>query len=355
MSEIRFWRAVSSLIFLGFVLVFLFHVWVILLPFIFGLVIAYLIHPIMDGFVAMGLKRVRVVVVLYVMLLTAGVILAFWLLPALYNEINATMSKVPSYARALNGFVDQLNIEIKENLGRIIGSRAEVLAINFRADDFLQDMFFKLPQNILSFFHAGLWIVIVPFVSFFGLSHGRKWIDVIFSLTPSEYVESLMGLLAELNATLGGFLRGVLMESICVGFLTMVGLLFMGVEGAILIGIVTGIVNFVPFLAPIIGGGLALSSAYFNQASLSVLFGICILFTVIRLFDDFVLIPFVVGSSVQMHPVWTLFAILAGVELGGFVGLVFAIPVAVIVKVFLSISLRSRRESFIGRQQNVYS
>ena len=225
--------------------------------------------------------------------------------------------------------------------------------IPFHAHDFMTGIFLKLPENITSVAHAGLWIVIIPFVSFFGLSHGKKWMDALFNLTPSRYVESLLGLLAEINVTLGAYIRGVMIESLCVGLLIILGLRFLGVKDAVLIGVTTALVNPIPFMAPVVGGALALLVAFFQFHSVSMLLAVIILVVGVRLVDDFVLIPYVVGRSVHLHPVVMLFAILAGVELGGFLGLIFAIPMTVILKVILSLLLQSRRERFLIRQGHV--
>ncbi|MCB4756997.1 MAG: AI-2E family transporter, partial [Elusimicrobia bacterium] len=228
-------------------------------------------------------------------------------------------------------------------------------AIPFRADRFIEGLLLGLPAHVLDVAHVALWIVIVPFVAFFGLSQGKNWIDFLFDWTPSNHVEGLLGLLAEINAKLGGYFRGVMVESMGVGLLTMAGLGLMDIQGAVLLGCLSGVLNVIPFLAPVVGGGIALLAAYFQGKALSVLLGIILLYAVVRLFDDVILVPFIIGPSVQLHPVVVVFAVLAGVEVGGFLGLIFAVPAAVVIKVFLSLILRQRRESILLGQPHIYS
>jgi len=355
MSEIRFWRGVVSILAVALVLVFLFSVWDVLLPFIFGLVIAYLFHPLVDRFVAMGLRRDRVVAVLYVLLLIGGIGLGSWMLPRLYREANLALSSLPSYASVLNEIIDNSNLKIQQALSRFLGGNAANIVVPFRAEDLVQTLFSSIPGSLLNFAHFGLWVFIIPIVSFFALGQGKRWINHLFQLTPSQYVESLLGLMAEINATLGGYVRGLFLESAFVGFLTMAGLLAMDIKGAILLGFVTGVLNVVPFLALIIGGVVAIIAGYVQTQSWAVVLMILTLFLVVRLVDDIFIIPFVIGSQVSLHPIVTLFAILAGVELGGFVGLVFAIPAAAVVKVVLTIILRNRSENFLPSSGHVYS
>jgi len=353
MSEIRFWRAVFSLLALAVVVLFFLGAWNVIVPFLMGGVIAYLVYPLVDRLVAMGYRQDRVVLILYISLLLIAGLLGSWLLPALVREANLALTQLPTYAEKLNGVVLDLNYEIQTFLRRFLGDRAEGISIPFDASKFIEQLFYKLPANILNVAHFGLWILIIPFVGFFVLTQGQKWIDMLFQWTPSEYVESLLGLLAEINASLGGYIRGTLLDAMCVGFMTMFGLLIIGLDGAVLLGFITGLLNIIPFMAPLVGGSLALLAGYFQGFSMGSLLAILVLYLSVRLFDDFLFIPFVVGQSVALHPVIILLAVLSGIELGGFLGLVFAIPVAAVVKVIVTILLRSRRESFYTHQQHV--
>lgn len=353
MNEIRFWRAVFSLLALGLILFALVKVFTVVLPFVFGLMLAYVVSPLVDRFTALGLRRDRVVLVLYLALLTLGVVLCMWLVPPLLHESNQTLTALPRYAKELDNLVCRFNAETQRLLTPLMGVRAQSLMIPFQADNLMTSVFLKLPENIVSVAHAGLWIIIIPFVSFFGLSQGKHWIDTLFNLTPSKHVESLLGLLAEISATLGAYVRGVMLESLCVGLLIILGLRFLGVNDAVLIGVITALVNPIPFMAPVIGGGLAVLMAYFQFQSISMVLAVVVLVIGVRLLDDFILIPNVVGRSVHLHPVVMLFSILAGVELGGFLGLVFAIPLTVILKVILSLLLQCRRERFLVRHEHV--
>jgi predicted PurR-regulated permease PerM len=308
-----------------------------------------------DRFVGFGLRRGRVVMVLYLFLFGGTVLMASWFIPILVREASAAMTEIPTYAGTLNALVDHINVHLQPFLQKLIGAHAKSFTIPFRVDRFLESVLMSLPAHLLDFAHLGLWVFIIPFSCFFGLAQGQKWIDTLFEWTPSEHVESLLGLLAEINAKLGGYFRGILLESMCVGLLSMAGLGLFGVKGAVLLGCVTGLLNLVPFLAPVVGGSLALLVAYFQGASFSLLLGIFFLFLLVRLFDDFVLIPLIIGHHVQLHPLIILFAVLAGVEVGGFFGLIFAIPVTVIAKVVLGLLVRTREENLLINQQHYYS
>jgi predicted PurR-regulated permease PerM len=337
------------------VIIFFSQVWHVLIPFFLGLVLAYMLHPLVNQFVSMGLSRDRVVIAIYAVLIAVMAILGVLLIPALIREVNSTLKEAPAYAASFNGMIDHLNNQLHQAFQHMTGKKAPDFSLPFRADRLLEGLVAKLPENLLNFAHLGLWALIIPFVGFFTLSQSTEWIDLLFDWTPSRYVESLLGFLAEIDAALGGYIRGQLLDAICVGLVTMTGLSIIGFNGAILLGCVTGFLNLIPFMAPIIGGSLALLIGYIQGLGPSALLAIFCLFISVRLIDDFIFTPFVVGRSVQLHPVIMMFAILAGFELGGILGMVFAVPAAAIVKVTISVAIHDRRNAVRLNERHILS
>ncbi len=354
MNETRAWKYIGSVVGLGLFALFIFNVWGVLIPFFLGIAISYLVYPLVDRFVASGFRQDRVVLVLYIFLMGTGLLLFFFFLPNLIHQAQVIGLELPSYAKTVDSAVGELNKWLSSTVGHAVGQRSKIFEIPFRADVFIDGVFTTLPSNLHNVAHWGLWALIVPFVSYFGLTQGRKWIDMIFQWTPSEYVESLLGLMAEINTALGGYVRGLVLESTCVGLITMGGLWMLGLDGFVFLGVITGILNIVPFMAPLVGGSLAILAGIFQGASSSVLFGIVALYVGTRILDDFALIPFVIGSNVQLHPILMLFAVLAGFEVGGILGLLFAIPVMAVVKVVFVVLLRSRQERVVLNADHVH-
>lgn len=291
----------------------------------------------------MGLRRDRVVIVVYLALIGGLSLATALLLPGFMRELRDIVQNLPQYAQALDEMITRLNGDLTNLFKGIVGHRASSFQIPFRAERAIDDLVEMAPHNLLNFAHFGLWIIIIPFVAFFALTQGRRWMDAIFDHTPAHHVESLLGILAEINATLGAYIRGQMLEGTCVGLVTMAGLGVLGFDGAILFGVLTGLMNLVPMMAPIVGGGLALLVGYFQGMATASLVGIFFLFLIVRLMDDFIFIPFVLGQSVQLHPILIVFAVLAGFEVGGFFGLVLAVPVAAVIKVVLSLTVGERR------------
>jgi predicted PurR-regulated permease PerM len=342
-SQGRFWKSVFALLALAVAILFAVKVWAVFLPFFFGFALAYFVQPVIARFEAAGLRRDRVVIVVYLVLISALATLTVALLPGFLKDARDIGQELPRYAQSFDEMVARLNRDLMGGIGNVLGPRAASFQIPFRAEKLIDRMIELAPDNLLNLAHFGLWIIIIPFVAFFALTQGRRWMDQLFDLTPAAYVESLLGMLAEINATLGAYIRGQMLEGLCVGLVTMAGLGVLGFDGAILFGALTGLMNFVPMMAPVVGGGLALLVGYFQGMTTASLVGIFFLFLVVRLLDDFIFIPFVLGQSVRLNPIVIVFAVLAGFELGGFLGLVIAVPLAAVIKVVLTLTVGERR------------
>jgi predicted PurR-regulated permease PerM len=338
---------VWSVVFAGALVYCAVHLWGIIFPFLLGLGLAYLLEPIVENLEALGWRRDRIVVVLYCLFLVAAVVFVWGVLPLFVKQTNGIVQDFPSYVRQINAMIDAFNAGVGRYLLQLTGHGLEYDIVPYHLDQFLSGLMTSLPTRLLGVAHLGTWIVIVPFVSFYGLSEGPRWINALFDATPSAYVESLLGLLAEVNATLGGYIRGQLLDALCVAVVSALGLWILGVKQFVLIAVITGVLNPVPLLAPLVGASLALFLGYAHGLPPSALVGILLLFGLVRLLDDFVFTPFIVGRSVQLHPAAMLFAVLAGFEAGGIVGLVFAVPVAAVVKVALSIALHQRQKNIM--------
>jgi predicted PurR-regulated permease PerM len=350
-----FWRLLATTALLAVAVFFFIRVWTVLIPFFIGFALAYFVQPVIARFEARGLRRDRVVIVVYVAMISLLAILAVSLLPGFLREARSIGQELPSYAQSFDGMVARLNQDIARSAQGVLGKKAASFQISLRAEKMIDELIESAPHNLLNVAHFGLWIIIIPFVAFFVLTQGRAWVDAIFDMTPAAYVESLLGMLAEINATLGAYIRGQMLEGACVGLVTMAGLAIFHFDGAILFGALTGLMNLVPMMAPIVGGGLALLVGYFQGLSTTSLIGIFFLFVLVRLLDDFIFIPFVLGQSVRLHPVLIVFSVLAGFEIGGFFGLVLAVPVAAIIKVVLSLTIGERRLVTLVDERHIVS
>src|SRR5690606_35362700 len=178
-------------------------------------------------------------------------------------------------------------------------------------------------------------LVIVPVAAFYLLRDWNIVVERIHALIPRSIEPVVTRLLRESDATLGGFMRGQLSVMIVLGTFYGIGLWAVGISVGPLIGMIAGLISFVPYLGAIVGLGMGVLAALVqHQDSLHVVL-VLVVFGIGQLLEGYVLVPKLVGDKIGLHPVAVMFAILAGGELFGFVGVLLALPIAAVAMVLL--------------------
>jgi putative permease len=176
-------------------------------------------------------------------------------------------------------------------------------------------------------------LVIIPFITYFILAEGDIGLKKLVERIPNKYFEMSLNIMDKLQRELVFYLRGLLLECSIVGGLSVIGFMIIGVPYAILIGVLTGIANLVPYLGFIAGASLALFASLTQTGDFRLLVPIVILTAVVRLIDDLILQPVCFGKSLNMHPVAVVLTLIIGHQLMGVAGMVISIPVATILRV----------------------
>jgi predicted PurR-regulated permease PerM len=176
-------------------------------------------------------------------------------------------------------------------------------------------------------------LLIIPFITYFILAEGDVGIKKFVERIPNKYFEMSLNIMDKLQRDLVSYLRGLLLECSIVGVLSIIGFMIIGVPYAIVIGILTGVANLVPYLGPIAGTSLALIASLTKTGDFSMLGWIALLWLCIRLIDDLVLQPLCFGKSLDMHPVAVVLTLIIGHQLMGIAGMVISIPIATILRV----------------------
>ncbi|MEO7935455.1 MAG: AI-2E family transporter, partial [Dokdonella sp.] len=178
-------------------------------------------------------------------------------------------------------------------------------------------------------------LVIIPVAAFYLLRDWNIVIERIHALVPRSIEPVVTRLTRESDETLGGFLRGQLSVMIILGTIYGVGLWSVGISVGPLIGMIAGVISFVPYLGAIVGVSMGVIAALAQYQDTTHVVLVLIVFVVGQLLEGYVLVPKLVGDKIGLHPVAVMFAILAGGELFGFVGVLLALPIAAIVMVLL--------------------
>jgi predicted PurR-regulated permease PerM len=178
-------------------------------------------------------------------------------------------------------------------------------------------------------------MVLIPVVWFYLLRDWYYVIEKIGSLIPRYYYKKSSQIAAACHETLGAFFRGQLMVMLALAIIYSLGLMLMGLDLGLLIGLLAGLASVVPYLGAIVGIGAALVAAFFQFGDITHLVLVAVVFGVGQTLEGTVLTPKFVGDRIGLHPVAVIFAVLAGGQLFGFVGILLALPAAAVIMVLV--------------------
>ena len=332
-TQIRFWLLFA----LGFIAL-LYLLGPVLTPFLFAALLAYLGDPLIDCLEARKLSRSWAVTLVFAGIIVLLLLLLLLLIPLSVHQFKGFMQKLPSYLEWLHAnispwlintlgfdpalfdlsqFQDKLLAYVKE-IGNLAGGLLESL---------------KTSSTAVFTWLANL--VLVPVVTFYLLRDWDLLVERVHRLLPRRIEPTVRALARESDEVIGAFLRGQFVVMIALGVMYSVGLAVIGLEFSLLIGMLAGLVSFVPYLGLILGVLAASIAALLQFHSLWSVIPVLIVFGVGQLISDFLLTPALVGDRIGLHPVAVIFAVLAGGHLFGFLGILLALPVAAVIVVVL--------------------
>ncbi len=310
----------------------------VLTPFVMGALLAYLGDPVADRMEARGMPRTVAVSVVFAFLFALLALVLLLLVPLIQRQLMVLAQKLPGYIEWIQA---HLLPELFEALG-IDGSTLDLGAIGQslsghwgQAGGLLKVILAYAGQSggLLLTWIADL--VLIPVVTFYLL---RDW-DVVMArirdLLPRRLEPVVSSLAAESDQVLGAFLRGQLMVMIAQGTIYSIGLWLVGLDFALLIGMLAGLISFVPYLGAIVGILVASVAAFLQFQDLFHVLPVLLVFGVGQTIEGMLLTPLLVGDRIGLHPVAVIFAILVGGHLFGFFGVLVALPVAAVIMVLL--------------------
>jgi predicted PurR-regulated permease PerM len=336
-----FWTA-AFLVFVG--LLWLLHH--VLLPFVAGAAIAYMLDPLASRLTEHGMNRL-----VAALIILAGFVIVFvgvivLVAPVLVDQLAAFIDKVPSYLEHLQSLITRnswLNSIIG---GTAAGNEKSASALMNKSIGYLTSVLPTLWTKGAALLSVFSLLVITPVVAFYLLLDWDRVLASFDDLVPLRQRETVRSLMREINNALSGYLRGQLTVCVILGVYYAIGLTVAGLNFGILIGVVSGFLTFIPYVgsltALVVSLCVALAQFYPDWTHILIIVGIVL---VGQFLEGNVLSPKLVGESVGLHPVWLIFALLACGYLFGFVGLLLAVPLAAAAGVLTRFALRRYRAS----------
>ena len=314
----------------------------ILLPFIAGMALAYFLDPVADRLERLGLSRAMAttfILLIFVLLFALGLLLV---VPLLTEQFRGLMERMPGYIARLQelladpgspwleNLIGEAGPRLRENLNTVLTEGAQwlgaVLTRIWSSGKVLIDVISLL--------------VITPIVAFYLLFDWDRMVASIDSWLPRDHRETVRSVMRDIDGAIAGFVRGQGTVCLVLGLFYAVSLTLAGLNFGLLIGMFAGLISFIPFVGSIIGFVLAVGVAlvqFWPDFLWIALIGA--IFAVGQFFEGNILQPKLVGSSVGLHPVWLMFALLAFGSLLGFTGLLIAVPAAAALGVLVRFAL----------------
>jgi predicted PurR-regulated permease PerM len=340
--QLRFWL-IGLLVFL--VAVFLLRS--ILLPFVAGMAVAYLLDPVCDRLEAMKLSRTLATVLVTLVFVLIFVTAMLLLLPLLASQIVDLLKRVPGYITAARATLDTLLALIEARVDPEIQARIqEGLATAYDSvTTWAARLITELVTGGVALANFASLVVITPVVTFYLLRDWDHLVARIDGWLPQRHAAVIRAQAHEVDRTLAGFLRGQGTVCLLLGVFYAAGLTIAGLDFGLVIGLIAGLLTFIPYVGSIVGLILSVGLALM-QFGLSLEVGIiAAIFFVGQVLEGNFLTPKLVGDQVGLHPVWVIFGLLAGGALFGFVGVLLAVPVTAVVGVGVRFALSQYLQS----------
>ncbi len=335
-GKLRFW-----LIGLAVFLLLLYLLRSILLPFVAGMAIAYFLDPVAFRLERTGLSRTMATVVIeFAFFLVVGLTI-FLLAPVVEDQVVRFAQKVPSYAQQLMHRGEPLWRNAKAYLSARDIDRLRAAAGDYAGTvvSWLGTFFTHLLTGSLAVVNLLSLIFITPVVTFYMLRDWHGMTERIDSWLPRHQADIIRRQLAEIDIILSGFVRGQALVCLSLGIFYAVGLTSVGLDLGLVVGFAAGLISFIPYLGTISGFVVGIGLALAQSQDWTLVAMVAGVFLVGNLIEGNVLAPKLVGEKIGLHPVWVIFALLAGAALFGFLGVLLALPVAAVVGVLARFAL----------------
>jgi predicted PurR-regulated permease PerM len=323
----------------------------VLTPFLIAAILAYICDPLVDRLCLMGIGKFKLGRTLSTVLVMAGIfsiiILLFLILvPLLQKESLLIAERLPGTINNIRTIIEPW---LQSNFGISLAIDSaqiqEIISKNWKtAGGLLGDLLKIAGSNGLALIGILANILLLPVVLFYLLRDWDGFIASITRLIPRNWQKKTTSIAVEIDQVLSEFLRGQLAVMAVMSVFYVAGLWFVGLDMALAIGVIAGLLGFVPYLGPILGLGLALLVAVLQFTSLAQVIPVLMVFGLGQLIESMVVTPKLVGERIGLHPVAVILALLAGGQLFGFTGVLLALPVTAAI----AVGLRHAKDNYLS-------
>jgi len=300
--------------------------------FILAGVLVYLLYPVVQAMEYRGSGRIIAILLAYIALLIIVIAFMLYVIPRLINQLHLLLYMLPSYTTQIEWYLRELqtgyyHTELPEGMRLAIDDQI------YNLQQRIQNLLVQAVQLIFNLAGYCIDFLLAPVVAFYILKDMERFKSKLEDLLPERHFKHLWEMGKEINVVLTNFIQGNLLLVIIVGGLTGVAMAVIGVEYAVMLGIIAGLAELIPYFGPFIGAVPAVAMGLLQ--SKYVAFKVIVIILIIQQLEGNILAPKVLGKSVGLHPLFIILALIVGAKLYGIVGMLLAVPTAAIIRILV--------------------
>lgn len=313
----------------------------VVIPFFIAFLVAYLFSPLVQFIQKKGLPRWLAISAVFILMIVVLVLFGWYVAPMIWAQLMYAKNHIPEMIVWINEVFlpwvsNTFNVQQMEiNTDEMSKAIMDYIQTNYSMDN-IQTTALQLAQSGLNFIQVGGTMLLVPIIAFYFLLDWEKMLVNIRRALPRQAEHTVVGIAKECHEVLGAFVKGQFLVMLLLGITYAVGLQLIGIEVGLIIGMVAGLCSIIPYLGFMVGI-IAAIVATFLQFGIDwwQLLLVAVVFMFGQVVEGYILQPFLLGDKIGLSPVAVVFAVLAGAQLMGFVGMLIALPVAAVIVVLL--------------------
>lgn len=301
--------------------------WKLFLPFIVASFIAYLLYPIIEKLNEYNIGKTYAILLIYLIFFGGTGFLIYRLYPAIFMQLRDLNEQIPELITMYENMIANL-YDSTSFLPEAVHDQIDQMII--KVESSLENVIAKLLSGFTKVFDFVFFITVIPVLVFYFLKDYEKIKNSLKLLIPKRYHVDMSKLFSAIDKRLGHYIRGQLLVSLFVSFTSLIIFRFLNIKYPLLLAIILGLTNIIPYFGPIIGSVPVIAITITVSAKL--VFIVIISIIIIQVIESNFLSPYIVGKSTNIHPVTIIFALLLGGQLSGVIGMLLAVPILTILK-----------------------
>jgi len=296
-------------------------------PFIIAMIISYVLHPVVSTLHIRKVPRTIAVLLIYAVFFTVVGVILMNLIPMVIDQLEELNKHLPEMTLRAQGLV----VDINNSKLVPQGIRNGMTQVFTLAEQRISNSLINIVNNIGETLSGFFMVLVVPFLAFYILKDFDVFERAVIKFVPKTHRKNTVRLLKDIDHALGSYIRGQLLVCVIIGILAYIGYLIIGLPYALLLAGIVAITNVIPYVGPFIGAAPALLMA--STVSLKMVLMVAVVNLICQILEGNIISPQVVGRSLHLHPLIIIFAVLAGAQIAGVVGMILSVPIFAACKV----------------------